>query len=247
MNDRFLRNELYYGKEFCDKLKKIKVCVVGLGGVGGYAVEALARLGVENFVIIDKDKVDSTNINRQIIALTSTIGMEKTNVIKERVLDINPNAKVKEYCTFLNKDNLDIIVEEKVDCVIDAIDTITVKWELIKLCLDNNIDCISSMGMGNRSDLTKIKLTTLDKTEYDPVAKKLREFARKENRYKDMKKIDVVFSSEIPQKQTKVIEENGEIRKEVLPPSSVIFTPSVAGLLCASYVCNKFYLLQKDY
>ena len=239
MSERFLRNELYYGNEVCEKLKKLKVCVVGVGGVGGYAIEALARLGVENFVIIDKDNVDITNINRQIIALTSTIGREKTSVIKERILDINPNARVKEYCTFLNKDNLNIILDETVDYVVDAIDTITVKWELMKLCLDNNINFVSSMGMGNREDLTKIKLTTLDKTDYDPVAKKLRYFARKEERTKDMKKINVVFSSELPKKQTKIVAENGETLKEVLPPSSVIFTPSVAGLLCASYICYK--------
>jgi len=239
MSDRFLRNELYYGKDFSDKLKRLKVCVIGLGGVGGYAVEALARLGVENFVVIDKDRVDITNVNRQIIALTSTIGREKTDVVKERIMDINPNAKVKEYCDFLNKENIGIISEEKVDYVIDAIDTISVKWELMKLCLDNNIKFVSSMGMGNREDLTKIKLTTLDKTNYDPVAKKIREFARKEQRYKDMKKINVVFSSEIPKKQTKVVEKDGQTLKEVLPPSSVIFTPSVAGLLCASYVCTQ--------
>lgn len=239
MSERFLRNQLYYGKDFCENFKKIKVCVVGLGGVGGYAVEALARLGIEDFVIIDKDKVDITNINRQIIALTSTIGKEKTSVIKERILDINPNAKIKEYCTFLNKDNLNIILDENVDYVIDAIDTITVKWELMKLCLDNNIEFVSSMGMGNREDLTKIKLTTLDKTDYDPVAKKLRYFARKEERVKDLKKINVVFSSEIPKKQTKIVEKDGNTMKEVLPPSSIIFTPAVAGLLCASYICSK--------
>lgn len=239
MSERFLKNELYYGKDFCDKIKKIKVCVVGLGGVGGYAIEALARIGVENFVIIDKDTVDVTNINRQIIALNSTMGREKTSVIKERILDINPNAIVKEYCCFLNKDNINIIIEEKVDYVIDAIDTITVKWELMKLCIDNNIEFISSMGMGNREDLTKINITTLDKTNYDPVAKKLREFARKDNMYKEMKKINVVFSSEIPNKQTKTIEINGEIRKDIYPISSVIFAPSVAGLLCAHYVCKK--------
>lgn len=242
MSDRFLRNELYFGNEICDKLKNIKVCVVGLGGVGSYAVEALARMGVENFVIIDKDKVDITNVNRQIIALESTIGEEKTKVIKERILDINPNAKVKEYFTFLNKENINVILEEKVDYVVDAIDTIVCKWELIKLCLDNGIGFISSMGMGNREDLTKINITTLDKTSYDPVAKKIREFVRKENRFKDMKKINVVFSSEQPKKQTRVVEKEGKTMKEACPPSSVIFTPSVAGLLCAYYICKKVNL-----
>ena len=184
MDERFLRNELYFGKEKQDKLKNIKVCVVGLGGVGAYAVEALARLGVENFVIIDKDKVDITNLNRQIIALDNTIGKDKCEAVKERILQINPNAKVKAYSLFYNKENKDIILNERVDYVVDAIDTISCKWELIKLCLDNDIKFISSMGMGNREDLTKIQITSLDKTNYDPVAKKLRELVRKENREK---------------------------------------------------------------
>lgn len=238
MSERFLRNELYFGKEKSDKFKKIKVCVVGLGGVGAYAVEALARLGVEDFVVIDKDVVDITNLNRQIIALESTLGRDKSEVVKERILDINPNAKVNNYSMFYNSESRDIILNEKVDFVIDAIDTITCKWDLIKLCLDNNIKFISSMGMGNREDLTKIDITTLDKTSYDPVAKKLREFVRKENREKEIKKINVVFSKEIPIKQQKVVKEDGKILKEVCPPASIMFTPSVAGMLCAYYVCK---------
>lgn len=236
MDGRFLRNELYFGKDKQNKLKEIKVCIVGLGGVGAYAVEALARLGVENFVIIDKDKVDITNLNRQIIALESTLNKDKTTAVKERILDINSNAKIQEYNVFFNKENSHILLEEKCDYVIDAIDTITCKWELIKLCLDNNIKFISSMGMGNKEDLTKINITTLDKTSIDPVAKKLRELVKKDNRLKDMRKINVVFSSEIPKKQSVIVNENGERRKESVPPSSIIFTPTVAGLLCAYYV-----------
>ena len=238
MDERFLRNELYFGKDKSNKLSDIKVCVVGLGGVGGYAVEALARLGVENFVIIDNDNVDITNLNRQIIALQSTIGKSKCEVIKERILLINPLAKVKEYPVFFSNDTKNIIVKEEVDYVIDAIDTITCKWELIKLCLDNDIKFISSMGMGNREDLTKIKITSLDNTSYDPVAKKLRQFVKKENKYYDMKKINVVFSTEIPKKQSRLINKEGNNLKEKCPPSSIIFTPSVAGLLCAYYVYN---------
>lgn len=234
MDDRFLRNELYFGKEKSEKLKTIKVCVIGLGGVGSYAAEALARLGVENFVIVDKDEVDITNLNRQIIALESTIGKSKCQAVRERILDINPNAKVKEYTVFFGKENVDIILKENVDYVVDAIDTISCKWELIKCCLNNNIKFISSMGMGNREDLTKINITTLDKTSYDPVAKKLREFARKEKI--NMKKINVVFSSEVPIKQQKIVKENNDNLKEKIPPASIIFTPSVAGLLCAYYI-----------
>ena len=239
MDDRFLRNELYFGADKQSKLKKIKVCIIGLGGVGAYAVETLARLGVENFVIIDKDKVDITNLNRQIIALESTLNQNKSDVMKKRILDINPNATVKEYCMFYNLENKDIILKEKVDYVIDAIDTISCKWELIKTCLDNNIEFISCMGMGNREDLTKIKITSLDKTNYDPVSKKLRELVRKENRFKDMKKINVVFSSEIPIKQCRTINEDSSVLKEKIPPASIIFTPSVAGMLCAYYIYKK--------
>ena len=239
MAERFLRNELFFGKEKQSKLKNIKVCIVGLGGVGGYAVETLARLEVENFIVVDKDKVDITNLNRQIIALETTLNEDKCDAIEKRILDINPNAKIKKYSLFLNKENKEIILEEKVDFVIDAIDTISCKWELIKLCLDNNIDFISSMGMGNREDLTKISITTLDKTNYDPVAKKLRELVRKEERYKDLKRINVVFSSEIPKKQNKIINKTSTITKENIPPSSIIFTPSVAGMLCAYYVYKR--------
>jgi tRNA A37 threonylcarbamoyladenosine dehydratase len=238
MDERFFRNELYFGKDKCEKIKSKKVCVIGLGGVGAYAVEALARIGIEDFVIIDKDIVDITNLNRQIIALESTIGEDKCSVVEKRIKDINPKARVKAYSMFYNKDANHIILDEKVDYVIDAIDTITCKWDLIKLCLENNIKFISSMGMGNREDLTKIEITTLDKTNYDPVAKKLREFVRKENRVRDLKKIKVVFSREIPKKQTRIVDVNGETLKEVCPPSSVIFTPSVAGMLCAYYVCK---------
>ena len=236
MSERFLRNEMFFGKDKNDKLKNIKVCVVGLGGVGSYAVESLARIGVEDFVIIDKDKVDITNLNRQIIALESTLGKDKSEVVKQRVLDINPKAKVKAYSVFYNKDNSDIFLKEKVDYVIDAIDTISCKWELIKVCLDNNIKFVSCMGMGNREDLTKIGITSLDKTNYDPVAKKLRELVRKEDRSKDMKRINVVFSSEIPKKQNKTLKEEGKTLKEMCPPSSIVFVPSVAGMLCAYYV-----------
>ena len=129
---------------------------------------------------------------------------------------------------------MSLILEEKVDYVVDAIDTISCKWELIKYCLDKNVKFISSMGMGNREDLTKIKITTLDKTNYDPVAKKLREFARKEKI--NMKKINVVFSDEVPVKQKRTVNENGDSLKEKIPPASIIFTPSVAGLLCAYYI-----------
>ena len=236
MDGRFSRNELFFGENKQERLKNLKVCVVGLGGVGGYAVEALARLGVENFVIIDKDKIDVTNLNRQIIALESTLGNDKTSAVKQRILSINSNAKVKEYNMFFNKDTNHILLDEKCDYVIDAIDTISCKWELIKTCLENNIHFISSMGMGNREDLTKIHITTLDKTSGDPVAKKLRELVKKDNRIKDMKKINVVFSNELPKKQQKVVNIEGETRKETCPPSSIIFTPSVAGLLCAYYV-----------
>lgn len=239
MDDRFLRNELYFGIDKCKKMKEIKVCIVGLGGVGSYAAEALARLGVENFVIMDKDNVDITNINRQIIALNSTIGRSKCSVVKDRILDINPNCNVICYPIFFNKDNKEILMKENVDYVVDAIDTISCKWELIKLCLDNKIDFISCMGMGNREDLTKIKLTTLDKTNYDPVAKKLRELARKNSCGNDLEKINVVFSTEIPKKQNIIIDDSGENLKEKCPPSSVIFVPSVAGFLCAYYICKK--------
>lgn len=240
MENKFIRNEMFLSKEITDKIKSLSVLVVGVGGVGGYAVESLARLGVENFTLVDSDFVEISNFNRQIIALDSNLKKLKVEAFKERILDINSNAKVDSKAVFYNKDTSDFIFDKDYDFVIDAIDTLTCKWDLIKTCLVKKIDFISSMGMANKIDISKIEITTLNKTVNDPVSKKLREFARKDNI--NMKDIHVVFSSEFPVKQNKIINNDGVSSKERIPPSSLIFNPAVAGLYMGKYILEKIML-----
>ena len=223
---KFIRNEMLLTKEVCDKLASLNVLVVGCGGVGGYAIESLARLGVKNLTLVDYDVVEESNFNRQIIASDNTLKMKKVDAFKERILSVNAEAHIDCKCVLYGEETRDFIFDKEYDFVIDAIDTLSLKWDLIKTCLDKNIKFISSMGMGNKIDLTKIEITTLDKTINDPVSKKMREFARKDKI--NLKKIPVVFSSELPFK-------NSEGRS----PSSVIFTPSVAGLLMGQYILMK--------
>lgn len=237
MENKFIRNELFLGKENCQKLSSLSILIVGCGGVGGYAIESLVRLGIEKFTLVDFDDVDITNFNRQIIAIDNNLNKSKVEAFKERILQINKNAIIDCKKVFYNKENESFIFDKEYDFVVDAIDTLSLKWELIKTCIDKKIKFISSMGMGNRKDLTKIEITTLDKTINDPVSKKLREFARKDNI--NLKLIPVIFSKELPIKQNKSIEENANTRKGKTPPSSIIFTPSVAGLLIGQYILEK--------
>lgn len=230
------RNELLLSKEICEKIREKTVLVCGVGGVGGFAVESIARLEVENIILIDKDIVELSNKNRQIIALDSTINKNKVDVAKERILDINKNCNVKAINQFFNKDLYAVLDQYKIDYVIDAIDTLVPKWDLIKYCLDKKIPFVSCLGMGKRINPMKVTLTTLNKTENDPVAKKIREFARKDNI--DLKLIPVVFSSEIPIKNN--VELEGKTTKEKNPISSTIFVPSYAGLLCGYSFLNYF-------
>lgn len=237
MKNKFIRNELLLGEDVSKKTRDLSILVVGCGGVGGYAIEALARLGVNNFTLVDNDKVDYTNFNRQIIASENNLNKSKVEAFKERIKNINEDAKIDCKNILYNKENEAFVFDKKYDFVLDAIDTLSLKWELIKSCINKNIKFISSMGMGNKIDLTKVKITTLDKTENDPVSKKIREFARKDK--VDLKSIPVVFSNELPYKQNKIIEQNGETLKERIPPSSIIFVPATAGLLMAQYILEK--------
>lgn len=237
MENKFIRNELLLDENVCEKLSNLSVLVVGCGGVGGYAIESLVRLGVNNLTLVDNDVVDISNFNRQIIAINSNLNKPKVEAFKERILDINENAMVDCKNVLYSKESEDFVFDKKYDFVVDAIDTLSLKWELIKTCIEKNINFISSMGMGNKLDLTKIEITTLDKTVNDPVSKKLREFARKDKI--DLKKIPVVFSSELPYKQNIVVDEGANNIKKRIPPSSIIFTPSVAGLLIGQYILEK--------
>lgn len=220
IEDIYQRTELVIGKEGVNKLKNSKVCICGVGGVGSYAIEALARIGVGGLTVIDKDVVDITNINRQIIATMENIGKPKVTVIKERINSINPNIIVQSIETFLDESNISEYITEDFDYVIDAIDSINSKVELIKYCTKNNINVISSMGMANKLEPLMIKVSDIYKTSVCPLAK----IMRKKLKENGIKKLKVVYTEEIP------------IKNDTNVLGSVSFVPSVAGLVIASEV-----------
>ena len=160
----FERLELLIGKDNVNKLNNTKVLVIGLGGVGGILTETLVRNGIKNITIIDNDKIDITNKNRQVIALDSTVGKNKTDVMKERLLDINKECNITVITDFIDKNNIDLLFNNPVDYVIDACDTVSTKILLIEECLKRNIKVISSMGMGKKTDLSKLKIMDIRKT-----------------------------------------------------------------------------------
>jgi len=228
MSNQFSRTELLIGKENVEKLNKSKVAIFGIGGVGSYVVEGLVRAGIENFILVDHDTVSETNINRQIIATTKTIGMSKVEVAKERILEINPNAKVEIIKEFFMPDSNDFL-DDSVDYIVDAIDTVTAKIELVQRANRLNIPIISSMGTGNKLDCAKFEITDIYKTSVCPLAKVM----RKELKQRGIKKLKVLYSKEEPIKPKELgqVEEN---KKQV--PGSISFVPSVAGLIIAGEV-----------
>lgn len=216
------RLELLVGKENIEKLQNSCVLLIGVGGVGGYAAEALARSGIGNIILIDPDVVEKTNCNRQLVALSSTIGKYKVDVMKSRIEDMGFNSEVTVYKEFVTEENI-LSYLEHVDYVIDACDTLLTKFAIIKFCKNKHIPFISSMGTGNKMDPTQFSIMDLSKTSYDPLAKKLRKLVRDE---KISGPIWVVSSKE---------EKN--INGETVIPSNA-FVPGVAGMICASYVIN---------
>ena len=218
----FEREIKLIGNDKFNEIKSKKVAVIGVGGVGGYAVEALVRAGIENIIIVDYDIVDITNLNRQIIALQDNIGQKKTEVIRDRIKLINPSCNVIIIDKKLDENNVLELFNYKIDYLVDACDTVKVKERLISECIKRNIKQISSMGTGNKLNPELLKITDIRKTSYDPLAKRIRKFIVY-NKIKD--KVMVVCSSEQPKKVEGVI-------------SSISYVPSVAGLLCASYVIN---------
>ena len=221
----FERLEKIIDKDNLNKLKETTIMVVGIGGVGGYVVEALVRSGIGNIIIIDKDKVDITNKNRQIIALDSTIGKSKVEVMKERILDINKECNVVAIEDFLLVENTyEIIKKYMPDYVVDACDTVTTKKEIIRSCVDLDIELVSCMGTGNRFDPSKLEITDLRKTSYDPIAKILRKYIKDE---KIKKKINVLYSKE------------ESVKTGDRTPGSTGFVPPSAGLLIASFIFRK--------
>ena len=190
MLNQFSRTEMLIGKNAINKLANSKVAIFGIGGVGSYIAEALARCGVGNFILVDNDKVTITNINRQIIATTKTIGQYKVDLMKQRILDINPEAKVETYKTFYMPECEEKIMDDSVNYVIDAIDTVTAKIFLIEEATRLNIPIISSMGTGNKLDPSKFEITDIYKTSVCPLAKVM----RKELRQRNIKKLNVLYS-----------------------------------------------------
>lgn len=229
----FQRLRLNLGDDTVNNLSEKTVMIVGVGGVGSYAAEALARSAIGTIILVDYDTVDITNINRQIIALHSTINKTKVEVMKERIIDINPNCKVITKKVFYNDETREELYNLNPDFIIDACDTVSAKYDIIETCLDRNIMFISAMGAANKIDPSKFQISTLEKTSYDPLAKVLRKKV-KDNRLKG--KIPVVYSLEKPIKN--IVEQKGITRKQKFPPGSNAFTPSVSGLLCASFVIN---------
>lgn len=220
----FERLQLITKEVGLQKLQNSTVLVLGLGGVGGHACEALARSGVGTLVIVDRDVVDETNINRQIVALHSTIGRPKTDVMKQRILDINPECKVIPYHAFYNLETKEEILSHSFDFICDCIDTVTFKIDIIKESIQRKIPIISSMGAGNKVDPERFEIEYLHKTTYDPIAKVIRKKLRSE---RIEAKIPVVYSKEVP------IQTNSTVI------GSTAFNPSVAGLLMAGYVVRQ--------
>ena len=246
MLTQFSRTELLFGKEAMDKLAGSKVAVFVIGGVGGYVCEALVRSGVGAFDLIDDDKVCLTNLNRQIIATRSTVGKYKTDVMRDRMLDINPNVEVEVHKCFFLPENADDFPWDSYDYVVDAVDTVTAKIALVMKCKEKNIPIISSMGAGNKLDGSQFKVADIYKTKVCPLAKVM----RRELKKRGVKKLKVVYSEEIP---TRPIEDmaiscrNNCIcppgaehkcteRRDI--PGSVAFVPSVAGLIIAGEVAK---------
>ena len=225
MDSQFSRLELLLGKENIEKLKNARIAVFGIGGVGGYAVEALARCSVGTLDLIDNDTVSITNINRQIIATHKTLDSFKTKAAAERIADINPEIKTIQHNIFYSAENSDKIDLSVYDYVIDAIDTVSAKIELITRCSELNVPIISCMGTGNKLDATKLEVCDIYKTSICPLAKVMRYELKK----RGIKKLKVVYSTEESIKPTIQTEEFG---RHI--PASAVFVPASAGMILAS-------------
>jgi len=222
---KFSRLEKVIGSDNLNNLNNKTVLVLGVGGVGGYVVESLARSNIGTLIIVDYDKVEESNINRQIIALNSTIGKSKVDVLEERIKDINSGCKVIKVDKFIDDKNFNELFDNHIDYFVDACDTVLVKKLVIKECLKRNIPFISSMGTGNKLDPSKLEIIDIRKTVNDPLARILRKFVKDE---KINKKVMVLSSSELP------------IKTGDRTPGSTAFVPSSAGLLIASYIVKSF-------
>lgn len=242
--NQFSRTELLLGKEAMEKLQNSRVAVFGIGGVGGYVCEALVRSGVGAFDLVDDDKVCLTNLNRQIIATRKTVGQYKTAVMKERILDINPDAQVEVHNCFFLPENADEFPFEEYDYIVDAVDTVTAKIALVMKAKEKGVPIISSMGAGNKLDGSQFKVADIYKTKVCPLAKVM----RRELKKRGVRKLKVVYSEEAPMRPIEDManscktgcicppgaEHKCTERRSI--PGSVAFVPSVAGLIIAGEV-----------
>lgn len=230
MDERFLRNAALIGEDKCRVLSEARITLFGVGGVGGYVAETLARLGVGSITVIDADTVSMSNINRQIIAMTSTVSMKKAELVANRITDINPSAESTAICDFVNENNIyPILQNSHPDFVVDAIDTLTSKVAIIRACKKLNIPIISSMGTGNKLDPTRLKISDISKTNTCPLARTMRLKLRTEG----ISDVEVLWSDEAPRK---VCADASNGRHS---PASVAFVPSVAGILIARRVAER--------
>ena len=244
MLNQFSRTELLIGKDGEAKLKNAKIAVFGVGGVGSFVVEGLVRAGVGNIVIIDDDKICLTNLNRQIMATRKTIGKYKVDVMKERILEINPDANVETYQEFYMPDSDTKIITDDLSYVADCVDTVTAKIEIIMKCKEVNVPVMSAMGTGNKLDPTRFEITDIYKTSICPLAKVMRKELRKRN----VDSLKVIYSKEEPIVPVSEAESSCKtncicppgtkrkcsIRNQV--PGSISFVPSVAGLMIAGEI-----------
>lgn len=228
MDERFIRTKLLIGSEKLDILRTKHVAVFGVGGVGGYVCEALARCGIGRFTIVDRDTVNESNINRQIIALTSTVGRAKVDVMKERMCDINPDVYIEACEVFYLPQNASEFDFTKYDYVVDAVDTVTAKLQIITAAKEANVPVISSMGAGNKLDPSLLRIADISKTSVCPLAKVM----RRELKNRGLKDVKCVYSTE------------EAIKPEENEIGSIAFVPSVAGLLIASEVIKD--LIEQD-
>ncbi len=226
---QFYRTSILLDEDRLEKLSNSHVVIAGVGGVGGQVVESLSRAGIGKLTIIDNDIVDITNINRQIIATLSTVGKDKVDLFKQRILDINPECTVNAKKIFIDKNSIPDLLKEKIDYVVDCIDTISSKVDLIYFCINNKINIISSMGAGNRLDTTKIKISDISKTKYCGLARLLRTKLKKIGISKGLM---VVYSEEVGTKPL--------IKKENIRPinGTISYMPSLFGLHLSGNVIN---------
>ena len=240
MQNQFSRTEILLGKCGIDRLKKSRVAVFGIGGVGGYVAEALARSGMGALDLIDNDEVSLTNINRQIIALHSTVGRPKVDVMKERILDINPECNVRVFQCFYLPETKNLFDFTEYDYVVDAVDTVTAKIQLIVQAKEAGVPIISSMGAGNKLNPASFEVADISQTSVCPLARVMRQECKK----RGIKNVKVVYSKEKPVESKLTAEEkkSAEQKGNGLAPGSCAFVPSVAGLIIASEVvkdlCN---------